>query len=146
MSQAGDIMARLTRVHTMPRHLAESAPSPAGAKVLGASGGSGPFTHKYLISGLVDHLTADYRHRHTHIAKPLDRHPAEFLGRHEKIGRLADLPTALELYFKRREGVIDRVHADGNGQVHDLIGATDVPGHRPLCQRLRSVRESSIRM
>ena len=40
------------------------------------------------------------------------------------------------------EGAVDGVHADGGGQVHALVGTTDVPGHGRPRQRLLDARQT----
>jgi hypothetical protein len=83
-----------------------------------------------------DHLSADHRHDHAHVMESLDRHAAEILGEQDEVGRLADVEAALKAFLTRGKGAVNGVHAEGRGQVHALVGATDISGHRVPRQRL----------
>jgi hypothetical protein len=91
-----------------------------------------------------DHLPADHRHHHAHLAQALDRHPAEVLGEDDEISRLTHLEAPLQPFLKRRKGPVNGVHPDGRGQVDALVGATDVPGHSLPCQRLLDAKQRRI--
>jgi len=89
-------------------------------------------------SALVDDLTAEYCHHHAHVTEALDRHPADVVGEEDEGGGLANLEAAFKPLLVRRERAVDGVHADGRGQIHALIGPTDVTGHRLSRRRVWS--------
>jgi hypothetical protein len=78
------------------------------------------------------------------MAELLNRDSAEVLSEDDDVGRLANFQAALEAFLKGRKGAVDGVHADRCGQVDALVGATDIPGHRPTRQRLLDAKQRGI--